>query len=92
MGISVKPLHPHVGAEITGIDLRQPVPPETFAEVESALNKHAVLIFPAQPLTGEQQIVFSRLFGPLETSPNYAGSQRSRLRYREIEDVSNLDP
>ncbi len=92
MSIGVKPLHRHVGAEITGIDLRQPVPPETFAEVEAALNEHAVLIFPAQPLTDEQQIVFSRLFGPLETSPNYAGSQRSRLRHREIQDISNLAP
>ncbi len=92
MGIGVKPLHPHLGAEITGIDLRQPVPPETFAEVEAALNKHAVLIFPAQPISDEQQIAFSRLFGPLETSPNYAGSQKRRLRSREIIDISNLEP
>ena len=91
MGISVKPLHPHVGAEITGIDLRQPVPPESFAEVEAALNEHAVLIFPAQPITNEQQIVFSRLFGPLETSPDYAGSQKTRLPHAEIADISNLD-
>ena len=92
MGIGVKPLHPHLGAEITGIDLRQPVPPETFAAVEAALNKHAVLIFPAQPISDEQQIAFSRLFGPLETSPNYAGSQKRRLRSREIIDISNLEP
>ena len=92
MGIKVKPLHRHVGAEITGIDLCRPVPPETFAEVEAALNKHAVLIFPSQPLTDEQQIAFSRLFGPLETSPNYAGSQKTRLRHPEIADISNLDP
>ncbi len=92
MEIRVKPLHPHVGAEITGIDLRHPVPPETFAEVETALNKHAVLIFPAQPITDEQQIVFSRLFGPLETSPDYAGSQKTRLLNRQIDDISNRDP
>ena len=92
MGIGVKPLHRHVGAEITGIDLRQPVPPETFAQVEAALNKHAVLIFPTQPITDGQQIAFSQRFGPLETSPDYAGSQKTRLRNRKIEDVSNLDP
>ena len=92
LGISVKPVHPHVGAEIVGIDLRRPVPPETFAEVEAAFIKHAVLIFPAQPLTDEQQIAFSRLFGPLETGPDYAGSKKTRLHNREIEDVSNLDP
>lgn len=92
MGISVKPLHPFIGAEVTGIDLRQPVAPNVFAEIEAAFNKHAVLVFPGQPLTDEQQIAFSRLFGPLETSPEYAGSKKSRLPHREIADISNLDP
>ena len=92
MGISVKPLHPQIGAEIAGIDLRQPVPPEIFAEIQAALDKHAMLVFPAQSLSDEQQIAFSRLFGPLEMSAEYAGSSKSRVRHREIEDVSNLDP
>ena len=92
MGIGVKPLHPHVGAEVAGIDLRQNVPPESFGVLEAAINRHAVLVFHNQPLTDEQQIAFSRLFGPLETSPEYAGSQKSRLQHREIADISNLDP
>lgn len=92
MGISVKPRHPFIGAEVTGIDLRQPVAPNAFAEIEAAFNTHAVLVFPGQPLTDEQQIAFSRLFGPLETSPEYAGSKKSRLPRREIADISNLDP
>lgn len=92
MGIAVSPLHAFVGAEITGIDLRQKVPPESFAVLEAAVNKHAVLVFPGQKLTDEQQIAFSALFGPLETSPDYAGSQKSRVKYREISDISNLDP
>ena len=91
MGIRVKPLHPHIGAEIGGVDLRQPVPPETFAEIEAALNQHAMLVFPAQLLIDEQQVAFSRLFGPLETSPDYAGSQKTRLPHAEIADISNLD-
>jgi len=92
MGINVKPRHPFIGAEITGIDLRQPVASNAFAEIEAAFNQHAVLVFPGQPLTDEQQIAFSRLFGPLETSPEYAGSKKSRLPHREIADISNLDP
>ncbi len=90
--IGVKPLHPHIGAEIAGVDLRRPVPPEAFAVIEAAIDKHAVLIFPNQPITDEQQIAFSRLFGPLEISPEYAGSEKSRLNRREIADISNLDP
>lgn len=91
MSISIEPLHPHLGAEITGIDLRAPVPPQTFAAIEAALNKHAVLIFPNQPLTDEQQMAFSRRFGPLETSPKYTQHEKARLGHREIEDISNLD-
>jgi alpha-ketoglutarate-dependent 2,4-dichlorophenoxyacetate dioxygenase len=92
MAIQVRPLHPHIGAEVRGVDLREPVPPAVFAEIETAFNRHAVLVFPDQPLSDERQIAFSRLFGPLETSPEYAGSKKSRLPHREIADISNLDP
>ena len=92
MGIRIRPLHPHLGAEVTGIDLKAPVAPEEFAAIEAAFNRHAVLVFPGQPLGDEQQIAFSRLFGPLEISPEYAGSKKSRLSRPEIADISNLDP
>jgi len=92
MTISVTPLHPFLGAEIRGIDLRLPTPPEAIAEIDAALNTHAVLVFPAQVIDDEQQIAFSRHFGPLETSPEYAGSEKSRIANRAIADISNLDP
>jgi alpha-ketoglutarate-dependent 2,4-dichlorophenoxyacetate dioxygenase len=92
MAIRVTPLHPHLGAEVTGTDLANPLAAEEFAEIERAFHRHAVLVFPGQPLTDDQQIAFSRLFGPLETSPEYAGSKKSRLGRPEIADISNLDP
>jgi alpha-ketoglutarate-dependent 2,4-dichlorophenoxyacetate dioxygenase len=92
MGIRVTPLHPHLGAEVTGIDLAHPLSVDNFAEIERAFHRHAVLIFPGQPLADDQQIAFSRCFGPLETSPEYAGSKKSRLGRPEIADISNLDP
>jgi len=92
MAITVTPLHPHIGAEIRGVDLGRPVPLDVFATIDAAFNRHAVLVFPKQPLGDKQQIAFSRLFGPLETSPEYAGSKKSRLPHREIADISNLDP
>ncbi|HKW52086.1 MAG TPA: TauD/TfdA family dioxygenase [Stellaceae bacterium] len=92
MAITVTPLHPHIGAEIRGVDLARPVPPDVFAALDAAFNRHAVLVFPEQPLDDAQQIAFSRLFGPLETSPDYAGSKKLRLPDREIADISNLDP
>ena len=92
MGITVRPLHPCLGAEVTGIDLRAPVSAEDFAAIDAAFNRHAVLVFPRQPITDDQQVTFSRHFGPLETSPEYAGSKKSRLGRPEIADISNLDP
>jgi len=89
MAIAVRPLHPFLGAEVLGVDLRRPLAPAVFAEIEAAFHRYAVLAFPRQPLTDEQQMEFSRRFGPLETNPSYAGN---KLRLRpEIADISNID-
>ncbi len=91
MAIRVRPLHPHIGAEVTGVDLRENLAAEDFAAIDAAFNRHAVLVFPAQPLNDEQQMAFSRRFGPLETNPAYAGARKKRIPHREIADISNLD-
>src|SRR5258708_12133214 len=92
MAITVTPLHPHIGAEIRGVDLGRPVPLDVFATIDAAFNRHAVLVFPKQPLGDKQQIAFSRLFGPLETNPEYAARKKSRLPHPALADISNLDP
>jgi alpha-ketoglutarate-dependent 2,4-dichlorophenoxyacetate dioxygenase len=89
MTIEVTPLHPTLGAEIRGVDLTRPVASGVFAEIEAAFNRYGILVFPEQPVTDEQQLAFSRLFGPLEVNPNYAGA-KMRLR-ADIADISNLD-
>ena len=89
MAIELTPLHPTLGAEVRGVDLTRPVMPEVFAEIDAAFNRHGILVFPEQPVTDEQQLAFSRLFGPLEVNPNYAGA-KMRLR-PDIADISNLD-
>jgi alpha-ketoglutarate-dependent 2,4-dichlorophenoxyacetate dioxygenase len=89
MAIEVTRLHPTLGAELRGVDLTCPVTPEVFAEIEVAFNRYGILVFPEQPVTDEQQLAFSELFGPLEVNPNYAGA-KMRLR-PDIADISNLD-
>ena len=89
MAIALTPLHPTLGAEVRGVDLTRPVMPEVFAEIDAAFNRYGILVFPGQPVTDGQQLAFSRLFGPLEVNPNYAGA---KLRVRpDIADISNLD-
>ncbi|HWI27734.1 MAG TPA: TauD/TfdA family dioxygenase [Stellaceae bacterium] len=91
MAIRVTPFSPSFGAEIAGVDLKAPLAAEDFATIEAAFHRYAVLVFPGQPLSDDQQVAFSCRFGPLETSPEYAGSKKSRLGRPEIADISNLD-
>jgi alpha-ketoglutarate-dependent 2,4-dichlorophenoxyacetate dioxygenase len=90
MAIEVIPLHPTLGVKLRGVDLTRPVMPEIFAEIEAAFNRYGILVFPEQPMTDEQQLDFSRFFGPLEVNPNYTGA-KMRLR-PDLADISNLDP
>ena len=89
MAIELTPLHPTLGASVRGVDLTRPVLPEVFAEIDAAFSHYGILVFPGQPVTDEQQLAFSRLFGPLEVNPNYAGA-KMRLR-PDVADISNLD-
>lgn len=55
-----------LGAEIRGLDLAQPLDDATFAAVRQCfLASEGVLVLRDQRITPEQQIVFSRRFGPL---------------------------
>ncbi|RRV27719.1 TauD/TfdA family dioxygenase [Pseudomonas sp. o96-267] len=62
----VRPFDAPVGAEIIGLDLTRPLSDEDFARVHRAHLDHALLVFRDQRITPEQQIAFSRRFGPLQ--------------------------
>ncbi len=65
----VERLGASLGAEVHGLDLREPMSPETFAAFEAALIEHKVLMLRGQQLTTEQHVRMSRLFGDLEVHP-----------------------
>jgi alpha-ketoglutarate-dependent 2,4-dichlorophenoxyacetate dioxygenase len=92
MPIKVEQAHPDFVGKVTSVDLRRPVDPATFAEIEDAIHRHAVLIFPGQAIDDAQQIAFTSLFGPLEgAAKSVLKGTKPRLELREIIDVSNLD-
>lgn len=68
-GIEVTPLGPVLGAEISNIDLREPLSPEQAKALRALWVRHKVLVFRDQDLTHEQHIAFTRLFGELEGHP-----------------------
>lgn len=65
----INPLGNALGAEVLGLDLAQPAGPELIRQMKEALNRYGVLCFREQDLTEDQQIAFSRLWGPLEDFP-----------------------
>ncbi len=67
--IAVEPLTPVIGAEVGGVDLREPLDDATFAELDRALLEWKVLFSRGQPLTGEQHRAFAARWGELEVHP-----------------------
>jgi taurine dioxygenase len=58
-----------LGAEITGLDLAQPLDEATFRAIEDLFHDRGVVVFRDQQLKEEEHIAFSRRFGELEILP-----------------------
>jgi len=63
--ISVSKLHPAIGAEIGGVDLRRPLDAETLRQIKDAWHRHTVLLFRNQQLSEDDQRRFASNFGPV---------------------------
>jgi taurine dioxygenase len=55
-----------LGAEVIGLDLNRPLPQRDFQRIHQAHLDHHLLVFRAQRITPQQQVDFSRRFGPLQ--------------------------
>ena len=65
MGPRVTPIDATLGAVVTGFALSQ-MDASTWKTVEQAFHDHAVLVFPGQHLTEEEQVAFASRFGDIE--------------------------
>ena len=63
----ITPTDATLGAVVSNVRLNA-LDDDAFAAIEAAWHAHAVLIFPDQHLSEEEQVAFSRRFGPLERS------------------------
>ncbi len=61
----VQPVEATFGAVVTGLKLAR-IDDDTFAQLYDTWLQYALLIFPAQHLTNEEQIAFAKRFGELE--------------------------
>ncbi len=67
--LSIAPLAPTIGAEISGIDLSKPMTADLLAALRQALLEWKVIFFRDQDITTEEHLAFARQFGELEVHP-----------------------
>ena len=92
MAMQIRPLQGCIGAEVEGIDLREPLSSAQAREIHAGMDRYAVLVFHGQPLTNEQHLAFTGALGPLENT--MANTLRTAADFRlppTFADVSNLD-
>jgi alpha-ketoglutarate-dependent taurine dioxygenase len=86
--IELRPVTPHIGVEVSGVDLAQPTGDGAFAALRSAWLEHTILLVRDQPhLRPEDLIAFARRFGPLD---EHDQPQYCLAGFPEIALVSNV--
>ena len=88
--IDVIPLSDALGAEIRGLDLREPLDAVTIKEVEQAWYDHIVLAFRDQDLTVEQQRIFASQLGSLAPRGGDGGSEHEKAISENVMLVTNI--
>jgi len=92
VAITITPLRPTFAGEVSGVDLRAPISKDDVAAIEAGMDRYAVLVFRDQPITDEQQLSFTRNFGPIEHAQGGNITKDDEYRLKEgMIDVSNLD-
>src|SRR5205807_6585852 len=89
MSVTVTPLSPAVGAEVSGVALASLSDAE-FAEIEQAWHRYSVLLVRGQKLSDDDLLAFSRQLGELDPPPNQEHGRQSPPGYPDIYVVSNV--
>lgn len=75
---------PHCGAEVSGVDLSQPLSDEAFDALNGGLAEHAVLFFRDQEITPEQHKALGQRFGELHIHPAFPRLVKGHPEVMEI--------
>ncbi len=86
--VQVTPVQGDFVAVVEDIDLSYPLNDDEFSAVEIAFETYGVIVFPAQDITDDQQIAFSRRFGPLE--PSVRRHRNRAVSNVFLSDISNV--
>ena len=90
MSITVAAVTPDFVAEVYDVDLTKPVPDTDFAAIADAFWQYAVLVFPGQDITQQQQLAFAERFGPIERERTLDPKATPSRFDGAFSDISNL--
>lgn len=93
MSIQVKASGQACGAEVTGVDLSQPLSEEVIKQLRDVWLEHHVLAFPDQKLNHDQLEAFAQQFGELGEDPFFnplPGRTHIAAVRREAEDTNPI--
>src|SRR5256885_6027010 len=91
MTLQLRPLHPTFAAETSEVDIGQMPSPALIKEIEAAMDRYAVVVIRGKPVGPDQQLAFTRAFGPLDIGLKKVRRGPDRLGYDTLADISNLD-
>lgn len=92
MTLTVVPITPRFGAEVSGVDFTGPLSEQDRQGIVDAMNQWGVCVFRGTGLDNASHIGFSRNFGHLEKAPAVKNRPRRHPDHAEIFDASNLTP
>ena len=69
--LSITPLGPYIGAQISGADLTRPLSDNQFEQLYHAVLRHQVVFLRDQAITPQQQRALAQRFGELHIHPVY---------------------
>ena len=89
MPLTIRPVTPAVGAEISGVNLSR-LSDADFTQIEHAWNRHGALLFRDQQISDDDLLAFSRRFGDLDPPPVQEHGRQSPEGYPDVYVVSNV--
>lgn len=87
--ITIRPITPAVGAEVSGIDLAE-LDDTRFDVIMTAWNRYSALLFRNQRLSDQALVDFSRRFGELDEAPVNEKGRTAVPGLPEVYVVSNI--
>ena len=86
--LEVRPLCPAFGAELTGVDLGQPVDDKLYSRIHAAFLRYQLLLFRDQDLPAANHVALGQRFGEVQV---HVMSQYHADGFPELYFLSNLD-